>query len=823
MKVPLSWLLEFLELTPELASLDDTSLAESLAEIINLKIFEVSEVERVGFAFRGKIVSGQIVEIAPHPNADRLQITQAQISPDIPLQQIVCGAENIEMGQIVPVALPGSAVLNRQTGEELLIKESKIRGIQSAGMLCSASELGLLSDNEGIFILPSEWGIGLDLIERLGLKQKLVLHIESRSNRGDALCLQGIAREVAAATGSNLKTDYYQELLNNSKKKTSKKKTEEFPIKSQDACSNISFSYIKNVKIADSPEWLTERLQLSGIKSICNVVDILNYVMLEVGQPMHAYDASKVDWQNGLQVRYGQPHEKIIALDEKEYALNKNNLLISDQHTLLSLAGIIGGQSSSVTGQTAEILLEAACFQAKAVRRSSRTAGVSTESSRRFERGTDMALVDIAMKRVADLIEELAGGEIAAESSYHAVSGESLPITLNLNNYQKLMGYSISDETAEDLLQRLGFKIVSSETGKDWQLVSPSFRAQDIKREIDLIEELARLDGFEKVPPSPLPTPEYLIKDNNSLSKLKQSLVSQGYQENISSSLVSSEYLGLEKSPLKPISMKNPLSSEHGHLRDSLIPSMLATLSHNWLRQETKSLRLFEVGKRYGYTESPSDEHLTNAIEEELLILALSQKSPISDWQATEYINQLFHLKDTVEKLFSGRGRLAFEQADTESFLHPGIQGKIFLNAQEIGHLGQIHPRLAQTWHISEKTYLAQLSLRPLLTSPRFKLKKLNNSPLTHKDFTVDFSRGGDSIATHAQIMQLVQHSKILHLKDLELLSHYQTEDRLSLSYRLTFQPDSSNEKITHEQINPQIESLKQIIQSKIPGSSFRE
>ncbi|HEY9886393.1 MAG TPA: phenylalanine--tRNA ligase subunit beta, partial [Vampirovibrionales bacterium] len=391
-------------------------------------------------------------------------------------KQIVCGAKNISVGQIVPVALPGSVVTNRKTGEALVIKTGKIRGVASGGMLCAANELGIEEESEGIYILPESTKIGLDLIEELNLKPKAVLNIESRSNRGDALCMLGIAREVSACLNSPLKKDVYKETI--SSEVFGKIGWLKSQIVSEEVCSKVGFVKLKNVQVKESPDWIKEHLSEAGISCINNIVDITNFVMLEIGQPMHAYDEAKVDSENAICVQWaGKEYEgqKFIGLDEKEYKLSSKNLLITNNQEVLSLAGVMGGMKSSINENTKDIILEAACFEPWCVRQTSRSVGTVSESSRRFERGTNVELVEIALSRAIALLVEHAGAEVEGHTFTSNKISKEVTIEFDLEFYERIVGHPIKAERAEEILNNLGF-VVEKLSIETFKITIPIYR-----------------------------------------------------------------------------------------------------------------------------------------------------------------------------------------------------------------------------------------------------------------------------------------------------------------------------------------------------------
>jgi phenylalanyl-tRNA synthetase beta chain len=833
MKIPFDWLCEFI---------DYQNLPEDLASEISLKCFEVEEVEYNGAKITGPVLAGKITEINKHPNADKLQIAKVLINESEPVKQIVCGAKNIEIGQIVPVALPNAIVINRTNGLALEIKAGQIRGENSAGMLCSAPELGIESINpEGIYILPENTELGLDLIEKLNLKAKAVLHIESRSNRGDALCLQGIAREASAALNINLQKDFYADLEQSFEKEILNSKLITFPseIKAEKACNNIKFLHLKNIQIKESPVWLSEKLKLAGISSKNNIIDIINFVMLELGQPMHGYDAKLINFEAGLQVKLANENEVFAGLDGQNYNLNAQNLIIADNQNTLALAGVMGGANTAINDHTNEIILESACFEYWRIRQNSRSNGVISESSRRFERGLHSNLNAIGLMRAANLMKELANAEIIA---YSVAQDQALlkhnatedDLELNLKDYKKYIGSEILPERAIEILEKLGFIVLNSENNI-LKVKVPFYRLKDVNRPIDLIEELARIEGLNKVEPIPLPGAEKFLSfdEYNNLQNLKNEIMKAGFYENISTSF-SEKGKSIFVNPLlanleaenKQIEMKNPLSKENSALRLSLIPNLLKALALNTRRQKN-FIRLFEIGKAYKKADKLDLNNLkeNGAVEIDLLGLIISGKGKDLNWQNKENSQiDFYSLKGLIEALCEGRGQIKFSEITPENnYLHPCICAYIELNKRQIGFIGKIHPSLATELEIPENTFVAELFVENLLKEKKVKIKALNDNQIIHRDFTIDLTEQNDY--QHQKVENVINKLKLKYIQNLNLLSLYKNNNsgsQTSISYRLSFQAERG-QNLLSEEINQQIDLVKSQLQTQIQGISFRD
>ncbi|MDX1918751.1 MAG: phenylalanine--tRNA ligase subunit beta [Candidatus Caenarcaniphilales bacterium] len=802
MKVPIEWLSDFVDL-------GEIPLIE-LAERISLHAFEVEGIEYPGANLKGPLVVGEILAIEKHPNADKLQITQTRVAPE-QIVQIVCGAINIAVGQKVPVALPGSLVINRKTGEPLSIGEGVIREIASAGMLCSSSELGLEGD-EGIKILDPQAPIGADLLDYLGIKPQPVLEIASRSNRGDALSIQGMAREVSAILNQHLKLDFYDRGFGERLAQT----TTRLPavpaeILDMETCAGIGFLRIDAVQIAPSPSWLTERLSQAGIKSINNIVDLTNYVMLELGQPLHGYDASKIN--QGFQVRIARQGDAFLALDQNQYKLSSECLVIAQGDETLALAGVMGGAASAINENTTSVIYEAACFSPKNVRRSSRITGISTESSRRFERGTDLALIPIALQRIADLTLELAGGQISAFSHTGNKTIPRVQIPLTLQEVARLLGYMPEKAELIKVLERIGIKLILDDR-ENLVFEIPSYRA-DLSRPVDLVEEVARLIGFDQITSTALPGFMKIWEIDPIQTILSRRLIQSGYHEITLSSLVP------ESDSNDAIKMLNPLSREHAELRQSFIPGLLQAARYNFYHQADQ-VRLFELGRVYSSDPKvKADLKNTATRETEMLGIILSTDNPINDWSGGAKRGDFFELKGVVSNLSSG---LSFQKIMSPSLdWHPEICASI-LNSQSetVGMIGKLHPLCAKEYDLPQETFVAHLKIEKLLANQVFKLKPSAEKQTLWRDFTIDLENYPVEIQC-ADLEKLIWEIDPAYLRELQVVSLYQkasANGQAALTFRLGFQSDEIN--LTSDQINQSIDLVKQKIASKYSFASFR-
>jgi phenylalanyl-tRNA synthetase beta chain len=786
----------------------------------------------VGPDLIGPLVAARIEEIAPHPNADKLQIAQVRIKEDEPLRQIVCGAKNIEVGQIVPASLPGAQVINRTNGEALKIKVGKIRDVESCGMLCSPSELGLPIESDGIYILPSNITVGTDLIEYLGLRKKAVLHVESRSNRGDALSIVGIARETAAAMNLPLKkllTLSSESFVNLPKSgKLSGK------VGDKEICSDLGFVKIEGVNISQSPDWIKERLELAGISSKNIIVDVTNYVMIEIGQPMHAYDLNKLRQSENLTLEVSncgedltKKHKHFSALNGESYELESEHLVIHDGEKVLSFAGLMGGNETAISEKTVDILIEAGCFAYWKVRATGRSTGLSSESSKRFERSVDPQLVKVALLRAIELITQFTEGKVT-DSSIIESSFSKPKIEMRLSFFEQNYGSAISMDEALGILNKLGFEIIKYQEDS-LEIAVPSYRARDVQRPIDLVEELARIKGLNNITSRSLPGVKSFVNEVADLSGLRETLTKKGYFENISSSLISSGTLTISNL-LKDrnwsfIEMNNPLSTEHSKLRMSLLDGLVKSLLTN-TRRQNNSVRLFESGKVYGYMRELSigDQKDTGLQDSEILQLGilLYDKEKSKDWNGTSRSNgDFYELKGIIEELFEGKEKISFKALNDVEYLHPGQTAGIYQRGKLIGILGKLHPLFVKKRDLPDGIYFAELLLQPVVSESKIKVKKLSDEPFTIKDLTFDLPKTSE--LTHEMIESHIRSKKAKDLSDFSLISRYEgkSSDQLSLTYRLTFQ--SSDGTLTNEAINEEIKKLRNSLKENFSELSYRE
>lgn len=600
MQVSLNWLNEFIDLSNIEAS--------QIAHELTMSGLEVESVEDVKPSFTN-IKTVKIEKIDAHPNSDRLHLVTVNLGSE--LKTVVCGAQNIQEGQVVPYASVGSQVLDRKTGEMFTLTPAVIRGVESQGMLCSSDELGVsergYQEEDGILILNRIFPNiqpGQDVKDVLGFEKDTVIDVAPTANRGDQMSVIGVARELSSLFNKPLK---FNKIECTKDLTTDKFKVE---IKDKDVCKYYSIALLKNIKIKPSPDWMQKRLLASGVRAINNVVDITNYVMLEYGCPLHAFDADKLDGY--LCVRRAKEGEKLVTLDEVERTLTTDSVLIATEKEGVCLGGVFGGANSEIDDNTTSLALEAAYFTPVANRKSSRSAGYRSEASARFERGIDIEAVKPALMRAMQLLVEYADAEVIGMVEDGENKLETIDITLRYPQVKRILGCEISAERCDNILENLGFKKLGGNAAAA-KFAVPSFRAYDVTREIDLIEEIARINGYDKIAPT-LPsksqTPEISLEEKV-LKRVHELMLSAGLNEIQTSSLIGKSLLDKFKISYddeNAVKVANAASEEYSMLRQTLAASVINCMKYNFDNGQ-KNFWAYEIGKTYLKT-SEADEKI---------------------------------------------------------------------------------------------------------------------------------------------------------------------------------------------------------------------
>ncbi|SUT97117.1 phenylalanyl-tRNA synthetase subunit beta [Actinobacillus lignieresii] len=694
---------------------------EQLCDQITMLGLEVDDVAPVAGAFSGVVV-GEVVECAQHPDADKLRVTKVNVGGDR-LLDIVCGASNCRQGLKVACATEGAVLPG-----DFKIKKTKLRGQPSEGMLCSYSELGIKEEHSGIIELPADAPIGKDFREYLDLND-VAIEISLTPNRADCLSIAGIAREVGVINRAEVKAPVISEVPETIADKVA------VELQAPEACPRYLARVVKNVNVkATSPLWLQEKLRRCGIRSIDPIVDITNLSLLELGQPMHAFDASKID--GAIQVRMAKEGEELVLLDGTTAKLQPNTLVIADSKGALAMAGIFGGEASGVNENTTDVVLESAFFAPLAITGRARQYGLHTDASHRFERGVDPQLARDAMERATALLLEICGGE--AGEIVEAVSEQHLPkrntVTLRRSKLDAVIGHHIEDETVTDILTRLGLNVIFA--NDSWTAVAPSWRF-DIEIEEDLIEEVARIYGYNSIPNnSPLAhltmkgTPEKLLEVN----RIRTALVDSDYQEVVTYSFVDPKKQALLHPNQEALILPNPISSEMSAMRLSLLTGLLDTIVYNQSRQQTR-VRIFEGGLRF-----IPDAAAESGIRQELVFGAaiVGDKRPVH-WESKGEAVDFFDLKGDMERvlsLTSARHDLKFVAKQFPA-LHPGQSAAIMLDGKEIGFIGSVHPSIVQKLGIKGKPVVFEILGDAIANRPVPAAKEISKFPANNRDIAV--------------------------------------------------------------------------------------
>ena len=781
MKISLNWLKEFVDI--------DVSVDE-LAYRLTMAGMETAAVKNV--SVDKNVVVAKILSVEKHPNADKLSV--CEVTDGQNNYKIVCGAKNIKAGDIVPLAKIGAKL---PAGE---IKKAVLRGVESQGMLCSPVEIKAGDDASGIFILPVKAKVGLSLEEYLNNDQSIDTVITI--NRGDCLSVFGLAREVAAVFNKKIKKEI---------KDYGIKTKNIFPveIKNPEKCPRYTGFIIKNVKVEPSPEWLIDRLINYGLRPINNVVDITNYILLEYGQPMHAFDIDKL--KNKIIVRNAKSQEKISALDNNEYLLDDEMLIIADENQPVALAGVIGGTPTSVTAATKNIFLEAACFDPISTRKTSRKLAISTDSSYRFIRGIDIKNVPNIGMLAAQMIREICGGEIVEGAvDIYPTPSEPVKIELDTNRVNKILGAEISIDEIKNILTRLGFIYSLLPTRHSLFVTVPSHR-NDVKDEIDLVEEIARIYGYNNIKTNDRISFRTNISDTDKMEQLicriKDIAVSAGFFETISYNFVSKEELLKLKLKESKWEIKNPVSQEEPFLTTSFIPQMIKNAAGNFNRGK-KDIKIFEIGRAF--------------LEKEKTFFSGVAAGQLSGWWKEKAPDVDFYfLKGFIENVFNGLGISCyqFEKSDNETF-HKNQSVEIKISAQTVGHFGLLAPDIKNELDLKTDLYVFEIVLDELADFTDFgkKYVPIPKYPSVERDLAIEVSQNFSA----GEITDVIKKSGADMLSGIKLFDFYEGEQikegHKSLACRMTF--INKERTLRDEEVNAAIKKiisqLEKVFKAKI-------
>ncbi|EJB8414160.1 TPA: phenylalanine--tRNA ligase subunit beta [Vibrio vulnificus] len=712
MKFSESWLREWV---------NPAVTTDELTHQITMAGLEVDDVLPVAGTFNGVKV-GHVVECGQHPDADKLRVTKVDVGEE-ELLDIVCGAANCRQGLKVAVATVGAVLPG-----DFKIKKAKLRGQPSHGMLCSFTELGIDVESDGIMELAIDAPIGMDFRDFLALND-VTVDVDLTSNRADCFSIRGMAREVGVLNRADVTEPSVAPVA------PSIDDTVAIEVKAPAACPRYLGRVVKNVNVqAKTPLWMQEKLRRCGIRSIDPVVDITNFVLLEQGQPMHAFDLAKID--GGIVVRLAEQGEKITLLDGSEAELNADTLVVADHNKALAIAGIFGGEESGVTSETKDVLLECAFFAPDHIRGRARSYGLHTDSSMRFERGVDYALQASAMERATALLVEICGGEVAPVVAVESAAELPKPnkVALRRTKLDNLLGHHIADSDVVEILERLGMTVET--TAEGWVAVAPTWRF-DIAIEQDLVEEVGRIYGYDNIP-NQNPAAALKMHDhqeaNIPLKRVRDLLVDRGYHEAITYSFVEPEQQKLVVPGVDALILPNPISAEMSAMRLGLIQGLLNTVVHNQKRQQPR-VRLFEYGLRF----IPCDTAENGMRQEPMLAGVIAGTRSEEHWNIDTNTVDFFDLKGDVEAILelSANDKAYSFVAAKHPALHPGQSAAIVVDGKEIGVIGTVHPELERKFGLNGRTIVFEIEWSAINRKVIPEAVALSKFPANRRDIAV--------------------------------------------------------------------------------------
>ncbi len=756
--------------------------SQALNDCLTMAGLEVEQMQGVAPAF-SHVVIAQIVRAEKHPDADRLQVLEVNIGKQN--LQIVCGASNARVGLKAPCALVGAVL------PEFEIKQAKVRGVESFGMMCSAKELGLADEASGLLELPADAPVGQDIRDYMQLND-LMFTLKLTPNRSDCLSIKGIAREVAALTGSPLNHAPVATVAATIATQAS------VNIQAEQACPRYCARLIQGVNAqATTPEWMVQRLQRSGLRSISAIVDITNYVLLEMGQPMHAFDADRLKGE--IQVRWAKAGEQIALLNEQTLTLAEDILVIADQQGPVAFAGVMGGANSAVSDSTSNIMLESAFFTPDAIAGKGRRFSISTDSSYRFERGVDFMQTRAAMERASALVLEICGGQAGEIVEKTATLPARAQVTLRLAKLNSILGITLDSDLVSQQLTRLGFDF--QQHGDSFVVQAPSYRF-DIEREEDLIEEIARLYGYQHIP-AITPAGHLAMLPASEQQKpalaLAQILVANGYQEVVTYSFVDARWEQDLMGNTQAVKLHNPIASDMSVMRSGIWGGLLEVLKYNLNRQQDR-VRIFETGAVYQQQGDAFAEH------KRLAGLAFGAVLP-EQWGAPAKALDFFDIKADVDALC---GYQASYQAAQHPALHPGQSAQVILHGQAIGWLGKLHPQWQQQFDCPNGVFLFELDFNALQASQLASYQAVAKFPPVRRDIAVLV----DQAVSAGDLLATMQQAKIDSVQHISLFDLYQgsgiAEGHKSLAFKIILQ--DSHKSLTDDEIENAVQTLIQLL-----------
>ncbi|CAI2671823.1 phenylalanine--tRNA ligase subunit beta [Apilactobacillus apinorum] len=797
MKISYDWLKEYIDL--------DVS-ADDLAEKIERSSVEVDSVIKPSEGLK-KIVVGKIVGMEDHPDSDHLHVCQVDVGEDEPVQ-IVCGAPNAQVGKNVIAALSGARV-----ADNMKIKKSKMRGIQSNGMLCALDEIGYPKDvvpkewADGIYFLPEDATLGDDVFKYLGMDDALI-DLDVTPNRGDMLSIYGTVRDLAAIYNKPFKFDI-DKVTETSDKKTSDQINSKID-------NEIAWSYlnqvVNNVEVKPSPIWMQVRLWNAGIKPVNNIVDITNYSMLKFGQPMHAYDLDKLS--GSIEVRYARDDEKITTLDENEVELDSNDIVVSDDNGAIAMAGVMGGLDSSITTDTKNVVFECAIFDPIKVRKMARKHVIHTDASQRFERGVDPMGLENVLSSASEMARIIANGEVASDtlvgSKYDA---KKVEIDITSERINHVLGTSLSIDDITDIFKRLGFEV---EVSNDNMHVVVPTRRGDIHIQADLIEEVARIYGYDNLP-STLPTTTMttggLNEEQSLIRKSGKLLEGFGLTHAISYALTTSDKAKMfMMDSSEETDLSYPMSSDHTTLRMNLVSGLLDDIAYNQARK-VENVALYEQGRVF----YKKDDKQVRPDEIEHIAGAISGSMNEVSWNQPEQKVDFYQIKGIVEEYLSTigfDGQITYKANSEYDEMHPGRTADVFVHGHYVGFVGQVHPKVAKEFKIND-TYVFDLNLQTIIDLPKQEqsYELVSKYPSIKRDIAMLI----DKDIENDDIVDVIVKRGGAYLTDVKLFDLYEGEhvpdDKKSLAYSLTFQ--NKHDTLVDEDVNSAMEKVQRNLEKE--------
>ena len=768
---------------------------DELVARLSMAGLEVDSVTPAAGVFSGVVV-GEVLSTEQHPDADKLRV--CQVSNGAETFQVVCGAPNVRPGLKIPFAMIGAALPG-----DFKIKKAKLRGVESNGMLCSQAELQVGEGNDGLMELPADAPVGQDVRVYLELDDASI-EVDLTPNRGDCLSVAGLAREVGAL---------YDAVVTRPQVAVVPAVHDEVrpvDVIASAACPRYLGRVIRNVDLSrPTPLWMVERLRRSDVRSIDAVVDITNYVMLELGQPLHAFDLAEIN--GGIRVRMAEEGEKLVLLDGQEVSLRADTLVIADHQRALAIAGVMGGEHSGVSATTRDIFLESAFFDQIAVAGKARSYGLHTDASHRYERGVDWQLAREAMERATGLLLEITGGEagpaIETVSDQHLPSVE--PIILRAERIEQMLGMKMDAAEIERLLTALGLT-VAPHASEQWRVEVPSHRF-DITLEVDLIEELARLHGYNRLPvryPQARLAPQPRAEAQSDLPALRRLLVARGYQEAITYSFIDQKWFELFSPGVEPLLLANPISADMSAMRSSLWPGLVKSLQHNLNRQQDR-VRLFESGLRFvGQLEGLKQEPMLAGV-------ICGSRLP-EGWAQGRDVVDFFDVKADVEAVlgFAGAQDDFRFVPGSHPALHPGQTARIERDGREVGYIGALHPELSKTLGLDRPVFVFELVLAEVAVGRLPKFHELSRFPEVRRDLALLADREVSATA----VLDVIRENAGEWLTDLRLFDVYQGKGidplRKSLAVGLTWQHPSRT--LTDDEVNASTQQILTSLEARL-------